>query len=90
MRFRAPFDDVQYAAALETHRRMRANLNQLRRKFPPTTFTTARLLKRYRELIQEFARQLGVPRGKINPRRLNELSDQMVKTFVDYVEARND
>ena len=90
MQFYLPFDDVQYAAALKTHRQVRINLRQLRRSFPPITVETARLLKHYRDLIQEFGRHLSRPRGRIDPRRLNDLSEQMVKTFINYLGARNE
>jgi hypothetical protein len=84
MRFHVPFDDVQFATALTTYRQMRLNLRALRRHFPPASIEAERLLNQYRKLIDEFGRQLARPRGRINPRRLNDLSELAVIAYVNY------
>jgi hypothetical protein len=88
MRFRLPFDDVQYQAAANAHIKMRKNLRDLRQAFPPRDPEETALLKQYRELIQEFARELQKPIARINPARLNELSGRMLLAFVAYASIR--
>ncbi len=88
MRFQRPFDDVQWDAAAERHRDMRAHLQELRRRHASRSSEEARLLKIYRDRIQAFGRELLKPVARIDPDVLNELSEGAVAAFVDYAAAR--
>jgi hypothetical protein len=87
MRFHEPFDDVQYDAAVKMHAQMRTNLAELRRHYGPRSPEEERLLRRYRESIQNFGRELLKPYGKINAERLNEQDRQAAKAFVAYLQS---
>jgi hypothetical protein len=84
MRFHSPLDDVQLDRAIRTHSDLRHHLRTLRQHFPPRTSEERRALAVYRELIQDFARELLKPHGKINVTRLNELLVAIEKTAVNY------
>ncbi len=88
MRFRLPFDDVQFNAAVQTHARMRVNLKNLRRQFPPRVAEEESLLRQYRNVIQDFARELQKPFDRINPARLNDLNEEALLAFVAYAAVR--
>jgi hypothetical protein len=88
MRFHRPFDDVQLSVAVERHQRMRANLQELRRKHPPRSIAESRRLKVYRDMIQAFGRELLKPIDRIDPDHLNELSRHAIAAFVEYAIAR--
>jgi hypothetical protein len=88
MRFHPPLDDAQWTAAAKTHAQMRVNLRQLRRDYPPRSSEETEIIKRYRNIIQEFGRELLKPHGRIDALRLNELNDEAVDAFVVYVRIR--
>ena len=89
MRFRPPFDDVQWDEASRTHAQMRRNVRELRRRYPPNSLDEALLVRRYRDAVQEFGGELLKPHGKIRPALLNELNDTVVSAFVAYMAVRS-
>jgi hypothetical protein len=87
MRFHKPFDDVQWEAAAKTHAQMRSHLAEVRRHYSPKTAEEERLLRKYRDAVQEFGRELLKPPARIDSERLNDLVQQAATAFVDYVVA---
>ena len=88
MRFHEPFDDVQYDAAVKRHRMMRDNLKDLRRRYPARSLDETRLLKVYRDTVQEFGRELLKPYDRIDLERLNDLTERVIAAFLDYGSVR--
>jgi hypothetical protein len=88
MRFHPPFDEKRWDAAVKSHAQMRWNLRKLRQQFPPQTADERRLLKQYRDLIQDFGRELLKPRDKIDAVELNQSSEAAVAVFVQYLMGR--
>ena len=88
MKFRPPFDEVQWDEAAATHAQMRANLRELRRDYPSASLEERTLLKRYRDVIQDFGRKLLKPHDRIDAVRLNELNDHAVRAIVAYLAIR--
>ena len=88
MRFHAPFDDVQFHAAAQTHREMRRNLTDICGRFPPQSQRQRELLRRYRDVIRLFQEELLKPRGKIEPDVLNDLSATAADCYVEYAMRR--
>ena len=88
MRFHSPLDDVQWDAAVHTHREMRRNLSNLQEQFPPRSRHERQLLRQYRDVIRLFRQELLRPRGKIDPDVLNDLSESAVRCYVEYVMSR--
>jgi hypothetical protein len=69
---------------------MRANLQQLRRCYAPRSIEESKLLDQYRDVIQEFGRELLKARVRIDVDRLNDLSDQVFREFVFYLQVRSE
>jgi hypothetical protein len=90
MRFRSPFDDVQLNAAVRQHAQMRANLQHLRRRFPPRGQKQRAALRAYRDAIQDFGRELLKQRGTIDADALNALSSRVGARYVGYLDTRLD
>jgi hypothetical protein len=63
---------------------MRKNLQEIRRSYAPRSPAETELLQAYRDSIQDFGREMLKPRGKINARRLNLLSEAAVDAFITY------
>jgi hypothetical protein len=63
-------------------------LRELREKYPAQTQEERHLLKVYRNVIQEFAREILKPRDNIDADVLNELSHAATAAFVRYMAAR--
>ncbi len=89
MRFREPFGDAQWEIAAERHRTMRLHLQEVRRRFPPRSDEEARVLREYRDLIQDLGRELQKPHDRINAERLNDLSEEAVFVFASYASIRS-
>jgi hypothetical protein len=87
MRFRLPFDDVQYHAAAKHHTAMRSYVHGLRKAHPPASSVERELLKQLRELVQDFGGELLKPRDRIDPVRLNGLTAAMIRISVEYIAA---
>ena len=45
-------------------------------------------VQRYRDVIQDFGRELLKPHDRIDAAKLNELNDQAVRAFVAYLTIR--
>jgi len=88
MRFHLPFDDVQWKAARKLYSDMREYVYGLRKDYPPNSQETRQLLRRLRQIVQYFARELIKARDRIDTRRLNSLSAAMIRVSVDYIVAR--
>jgi hypothetical protein len=88
MRFHSPLDDVQWNAAARQHAQMRANLQRLRRSFPPHDRKQRAALRAYRDAIQDFGSELLKPRGRIDAHALNALSVRVGVLFVRYLSTR--
>jgi hypothetical protein len=88
MHFHSPLDDVQRNLAVRQHAQMRANLQHLRRHFPPRGQRQRAALRAYRHAIQDFGRELLKRRDKINTDLLNALSDRVGVRFVEYLDGR--
>jgi hypothetical protein len=89
MRFHSPLDDVQWNAAVRQHAQMRANLQELRRAYPPRTRFERTALLAYRNAILDFGREVLKPRVMIDGDVLNDLSDLVALRFAEYAKARD-
>jgi hypothetical protein len=89
MRFHLPLDDVQWNTAAKHYNSMRAYLRRLRKDYPPVSVAQRDILKRLRESMGDFGREVLQPRDKIDPSRLNQSSTEMARAAIDYIAAHN-
>ena len=85
MRFHLPLDDVQWNRAAQQHAQMRQHLYRLKESHAPRTGKQRQMLRRYRTIIQDFARELMRPRDRIDPQRLNDLKEDASNVYVSYL-----
>jgi len=84
MRYRRPFDWSQRSVAARSYKQFRANIKDIQLKFPPGTAVERSLLRQYRKLAQDFARELLNSDDKVNPDRLNELEQDASNKAIQY------
>jgi len=64
---------------------MRKHLAELRGNYPARSTEENVLLREYRNKIQEFGRELLKPLDRIDHGKLNDLTEESMKTFLAYV-----
>ena len=84
MRYRRPFDFSQRAAAAHLYQQFRANIREIREKFPPETDTERAIFRDYRKVVQDFARELLAKNDKVNIERLNKLEQYASRKAIEY------
>jgi len=84
MRFTRPFDSPKRASAIFLHQQYRKHLRKLRAQFPPETTDEQLMLREYRELLQDFARELQQPDDKVDTRELDRLQREATRTAMKY------
>jgi hypothetical protein len=84
MEFRRPFDAQQREAAKASYRAFRRHLRTLQPSVSTATAEEKAALRRYHDLIQDFARELLTTNAKVDVRRLNDLQAAAIAAGADY------
>ncbi len=84
MKYRRPFDWIQRAAAAQLYKQYRINIKTTRAKFPPGSDLEWFLFRKYRSLVEYFARELLKTNDRVDVNLLNELERDASNTAIQY------
>jgi hypothetical protein len=84
MHYSKPFTLNQRQKAISVYRAMRVTLGNMRFEFPPVTVQQKALLRRYRDVVGEFAHILTDPDVKVDVERLNDAEERSIRIALDY------